>query len=408
MPSGAGQTQKVSQEVTQTNLPKYAEPYVMTGMQAAQANLFSRDPASGEMQLKPFERYTQQVIDPATGQQRIDPTTGQGMVEGAPRIAGLTPEQQAVQQNILNQQTPQAITAGQQLAGTAGLGALMSSGYNPSQFTSQTAGAGNATPGSAGYADSINPQIVQQYMNPYVQNVIDVEKREALNNAQKTQLMTNLGSARQGTYGGSRQLLAGTERERALGQLFGDIQSKGLQSAYDKALGQFNTEQGLRQGVNLANLDAKTRASLANAQYQTQVAIANQQADLEAQKYAEQSKQFGATQGLAGLAQANQSAQTLGNLGQIQAQSDYQMLNQQAAAAKQQQDIDQAILSQQYNDFLKEQAYPMEQLQQYSNIIRGNTIAPGTTSTIYGQAPSGLAQVAGAGLGALSTAKLLA
>ena len=78
------------------------------------------------------------------------------------------------------------------------------------------------------------------------------------------------------------------------------------------------------------------------------------------------------------------------------------MLNQQAAAAKQQQDIDQAILSQQYNDFLKEQAYPMEMLQQYSNMVRG------TTSTVYGQAPSALANVAGVGLGALSTAKLLA
>jgi hypothetical protein len=37
----------------------------------------------------------------------------------------------------------------------------------------------------------------------------------------KHNLGANLGAARQGTYGGARQLLAQTERERALGQQLG-------------------------------------------------------------------------------------------------------------------------------------------------------------------------------------------
>jgi hypothetical protein len=59
--------------------------------------------------------------------------------------------------------------------------------------------------------------------------------REAIRDAQKTQLGANLGAARQGTYGGARQLLAQTERERALGQQLGNIQTRGLQSAYEAA-----------------------------------------------------------------------------------------------------------------------------------------------------------------------------
>ena len=137
-----GGPQFVQQEVTQTNLPKYAEPYVVTGLQAAQGEL-NRALTQG------MPKYTQAVIDPATGQQKIDPTTGQGMVEAAPRVALLTPEQKDVNARIQEQRTPQGLIAGQQLAGTAGLGSLMASGYAPSSFSSQTAGAGTAQAGSA-------------------------------------------------------------------------------------------------------------------------------------------------------------------------------------------------------------------------------------------------------------------
>lgn len=391
---GSSQPQKVTQEVTQTNLPKYAEPYVMTGLQSAQG-LIGPDPITGQNNLGKWTPYTQEYMDGLNQGQTL-----------APRVAGLTGDQQGVVNNILSKTTPEGLIAGQQLAGTAGLGALMTSGYNPSAFTSQTAGAGTAGTRDAPILNGINSDIVQQYMSPYAQNVIDVEKREAIRDAQKKNLLNNLATARQGAYGGARNLLAQTERERALGYLLGDIQSKGLQSAYDKALGQFNTEQGLKNQTNIANMDAYTRAQIASAQNATQAAIANQEADLKAQQMAEQSKQFGATQGLKGLELAAQSAQTMGNIGQMQGTTDVALLKQQMDAAGLQQQIDQQALNQQYNDFLKAQALPWEQLQQYSNIVRGNTIAPGSTSTTYGQAPSALAQTVG-GLGTLATAAMM-
>ena len=98
----------------------------------------------------------------------------------------------------------------------------------PEQFTSATA---------------------QQYMSPYIQNVMDIQKREALTDARKSQLAQDLGAARQGTYGGARQLLASTERERALGQQLGDIEAKGMQAAYENAQAQFERDRVARMGA---------------------------------------------------------------------------------------------------------------------------------------------------------------
>jgi hypothetical protein len=65
-----------------------------------------------------------------------------------------------------------------------------------------------------------DPQAQQAFMSPYMQNVVDVQKQEAIRDAQKGQLGQNLAAARQGTYGGARQTLAMTERERNLAAKF--------------------------------------------------------------------------------------------------------------------------------------------------------------------------------------------
>lgn len=382
-------------------------------------------------------------------------------------------------------------------------------------------------------------QQAQQYMSPYMQNVMDVQKREAVRDAQRGQLVQDLGAARQGTYGGSRQLLAGLERERQLGQRLGDIQATGQQAAYESAQAQFerdraagmtagqanlqaalqqqqlgtqtglqaalanlsneqqarvnnqalqfqaqgmNQDQAMRaalanQGVDvtraqadqqaalqtqqlgtqtglqtaLANLDAASQANVQNlaAQLQTQglnadqalrAALANQQAGLtvgqqnlqallqtqqlgaqtglealranqqaalEAQRLGEQSRQFGSSQGLAGLAQAGQMAQTLGNLGQYQQQADIQRLNMMQQAAGLPQALEQQRLDQFYADFLRQRDYPQETLGFYSNVIRGLPAGSQTTSLTYGAPPSISSQVLGTGLGALGAARYL-
>jgi hypothetical protein len=280
----------------------------------------------------------------------------------------------------------------------------------------------------------------QQYMSPYFQNVLDVQKREAITDAQKAQLMTNLGSARQGTYGGARQLLAGTERERNLGMQMGDIQAKGLQSAYENAQQQFERDRNAGFNVNKANLDSNLQTqqlganigaqiALANlsadqqarvqnlaAQLQTQglsseqalrAALSNQQYDMDAQKASEASRQFGSNLGMQGFAQAIQSAQTLGTLGQTQQQTDLARIQAQAAAGSEQQALDQRYLDTRYADWLRQRDYPTEQMSYYNSLLRGLPMEMGSTKTTYAPPPSGLGQAVNAGLGALAISKFV-
>jgi hypothetical protein len=564
MGKGSGGSAPTQQNVTSTtsNLPEYARPYFENIMNRAQA--------------QSYQQYT--------------PYEGQ-------RMAGFTPAQEQIQQNVLGMTAPNQYGTGSALAYQAGLGALQQN-YNPQQFSSQQVGpptlsefqmgpamgvqaqqygapqmqaeqtgfqpnlqafqfgptqtvssqmvgAPNMEAAQTGYGmEPLEqfrmeaPQMFGQsqatdYMSPYMRNVLDVQKREAVTDARKAQVAQDLGAARQGTYGGSRQLLASMERERNLGQQMGDIEARGLQAAFENAQGQFerdraagmqagqanlqaalgqqqlglqtglqtamanlsneqqarvnnqatqfqaqgmNQEQAMRaalanQGVDvtraqanqqaqlqtqqlgtqtgmqtsLANLDAASqarvqnlaaqlqtqglnseqamRAALANQQAGLQVGqqnlqsllqtqqlgadtglralLANQQSNLEAQRLGEQSRQFGASQGLQGLQAAGQMGQTLGNLGQYQQQSNLQRLQAQAAAASEQRGLQQQYLDQAYSDFLRQRDYPMETLGQFSNLLRGLPIGLNSTQTSYAPPPSMASQVLGTGLGAL-------
>ena len=139
-----------------------------------------------------------------------------------------------------------------------------------------------------------------------------------------------------------------------------------------------------------------------------QALLANQQYGLEAQRLAEQSRQFGANLGLQGLAQAGQMGQTLSNIGTAQSQTDLARLNQQTQTAAQEQALQQQKLDLAYQDFMRQQGYPLEMLQQYSSLLRGVPVTPSSTTTSYAQQPGIAQQILGTGLGAASIYKTFA
>ena len=268
-------TEPTVQNVTTTtsNLPPYAQPYFERLMNRAEAQ-----------SNKPYEPYPFE------------------------RIAGFTDAQKQLQQNYLGLQAPQQFADASGMASAAGLGSLKAANYAPTQFSAQQIGmpslqqyrmqdpgmitAGNYTaPQMQAAQTQFKPELTayqmegpgsftqqgtaSQYMSPYIQNVLDVQKREAVTDARKAQLAQDLGAARQGTYGGARQLLAATERERALGQQLGDIEAQGMQSAYGAAMQQFNAEQGLQQQANQANLQSKLSTQQLGTQVGLQAALAN-------------------------------------------------------------------------------------------------------------------------------------
>ncbi len=355
------------QNITQStsNIGAAQLPYYNTAMQRAQSLLTT-----------PYQTYDQE------------------------RIAGFTPEQLAVQKQTAGMQTPGQFGQATNFAQQAGVGALNTGNYDPSQFTAQQVQDQDLNYFQMGEAEQFGNDQAQQYMSPYVQNVLDIQKREAQEDAQKSQLMQNLGASRLGTYGGSRQLLAGLTRERDLGVQMGDIQAKGMQSAYENAQQQFERDRAARFGVNNANMQAALGVQELGARNSLQAALANQQYDIEAQRLGEQSRQFGRTTDLDRYKTAGDMAQTLSNIGSAQQQADAQRIALQKSSAAEQQALNQQYLSQHYQDFLNETNDPYAKLQQYMNILSGVPQAKTVTETTSAPTPSIGQQLLGAGVGA--------
>jgi hypothetical protein len=82
---------------------------------------------------------------------------------------------------------------------------------------------------------------VQQYMNPYMQNVVDVERRKAQENADRQSAMLSGQAAKQGAFGGSGAALQQRALTRDTAQQLADIQTLGSGRAYEQAAGQYNT-----------------------------------------------------------------------------------------------------------------------------------------------------------------------
>jgi hypothetical protein len=418
-------TQNVVQ--TTSNIGAAQLPYYNAAMQGAQSLLTAQTP-----------RYV----------------NAQGQPIG--RIAGFTEQQKNLQNQVAGMQTPSQFGDASTLATAAGLGSITAGQYTPGQFGFQQVAAPQAQAAQMQAAqsnyrpdlttfqmqapDQFGQQQVNQYMSPYMQSVVDVQKREASRDARQQQLAQDLGAARQGTYGGSRQLLATLGRERMLGQQLGDIQARGLQAGFEQAAQQFErdrtaTMEAQRQNlasqistqqlrtttdlqVAMANLSNDQQARVQNLAAENQMrgmnaenalrsALANQQADMEMQRMAEQSRQFGSQQGLAGLAQAGQMGQTLSNIGSAQQQAEAQRLGLQQGTAAQEQALNQQKLDLAYSDFMREADNPYTQLQRYMSLMSGVPQATTTTQTSSAPGPGIGQQIMGAGLGALGMYKTL-
>lgn len=354
MAKGGGSA-PTQQTVTQTNLPEYARPYFEGLMQRSQS-LLSQD----------YTPYGQE------------------------RIAGFTPEQQQVQQNILGMQTPGQFGTATGLVSDAARRSITAGQYGPGQFAAervgapalqqyrmaaprdvvaQTVAAQDMQAAQTGFRPDLQyfqmagperfgGQQAAQYMSPFVQQALEPQMREAITSARRGQVAQDLGAARQGTYGGSRQVLAAMERERNLGQQLGDIQSRGLQAAYESAQAQFERDRAAQQQAQQANLQAMLGVQQLGTQTGLQVALANltneQQARVNNQALQFQAQGMNAENALR-AALANQQAElTVGqqNLGaQLQTQQLGAQQAMQAALANQQQTLEAQRMGEQSRQF---------------------------------------------------------
>ena len=274
------------------------------------------------------------------------------------RIAGFSPLQTQSQQNAANMQTSGATGFGTQLAGAAGLGAL-GARYDPTQFQ----------------AGEFGGDAAQRYMSPYMQNVVDIQQREAQRQGDIAGTQLASQATKSGAFGGGRQAIMEAEAARNLATQKGDIQARGLQSSYDQAQAQFNADQARR---------------------------------MQAQQLAEQSKQYGAGYGMQGLQTALQGAGQLGTLGGQEFAQGMDINKLQNAYGGQQQALQQQGLSQAYQDFQNQQNYPYKQLGFMSDMIRGLPLGQQSTKQVYEAEPGLGSQLIGAGTAAYGLSKFMA
>lgn len=264
------------------------------------------------------------------------------------RVAQFTPLQQQSFAGAQNMQPSYQLEGASGIAGLAGQQALNTQ-YNPSNY--QT--------GSATDQNTLN-----QYMSPYVQQVIQRQQNDAARQAAIAGQSQQAQAARAGAFGGSGDYLMRAQAAGNLARQKGDIMATGMQNAYNQALQQFNTEQQQRQAANQLN---------------------------------EQSRQYGAGLGLQGLQTALSSANTLNTIGQNQFAQNMDINKLQNTYGGQQQQQMNTILGNQYQDYLNQMNQPYKQMGFMSDILRGAPLSQ-MGSTMYGGQPSTAAQVAGVGL----------
>jgi len=285
------------------------------------------------------------------------------------RVAQFSPLQQMSYDNAALMQGSGQLKDATATAGLASLGALNTGyTYNPFSAQSFTSGSGPTYDAKTGVMTP-GTGAAGQYMNPYQQNVTDIQLREAQRQADIASTGRQADQVSKGAFGGSRSAIMDAEAARNLALQKGDIQAQGLNTAYGQGQQQFNAEQQARQ--NAAQLNA-------------------------------QQGQFGAGLGLQGMQTALTGASTLGNLGNTQYNQNMginQMQNQ--LGAQQQQQV-QSDLNNKYQDFQGAQNYPYKQIGFMSDILRGApTTNAGSTMYNYQAPPSMLSQIGGLGATAL-------
>jgi hypothetical protein len=166
-----------------------------------------------------------------------------------PYVTGMLGKTQALSEQ------PYQVYGGPLTAGASGLQTKVFQGLGNLTFPNTLGSSFRGTAptiGAEGKPTGATSGIAGQYMNPYLQNVLDPQMAELRRQSQITQMQNAGKAAQQNAFGGDRQAIMDAETQRNLMQEMNKTVGAGYANAYDKAMGQFNAEQG--QAKTLADL----------------------------------------------------------------------------------------------------------------------------------------------------------
>lgn len=438
MSKGGGKSSSAVQSIT--NIPDYLRPQAEALLGAATQEYFQTEMGpDGKLQvtgLKPFTPYSTRPED---------------------YFAGFMPLQQQVQREAANMQRPGQFAMADWAATQAGLGGAQTAqqalGYGSmgaqygqmgqrAGLTGQDIGIrggglyGGMGAGYGSQAAALSPQAVkygqtgaatgdvytkmatdpssiQAYMSPYMQNVVDVQKQQALQDYQQTVLPElQAKAAGSGAFGGSRDAVQRAMAQRALTQQMQGIQAVGQQKAFEDAqqAQQFGIGarlQGLQTG--LAGL-GQAGELYGRGMEGANIGLQGVRTQLEGTQQGMQGAELGmrgAGLGLQGIGAAQagygmlgQAGANLANIGTAQQAADLARMQFQGGLGAEQQALEQAILDQDIKQYYAARNYPYEQLSGFSGLLRGyyqptetvsqyqatNPVSQGvgTTAAVYG------------------------
>ena len=474
MGKGSSQQAPGDSTVRQTNLPEYADPYFRRMLQGAEDALmpFQDDLSSpiyddagnitGFGQQSTYTPYQGERIAPSSmygdiqGSRAMVRGIAQSGIAGMPEAMGAQREGMGAQREGMGAQRMGMDIAGRGVGYTEeGIGNLRRIGqydtgefsaFDPTRYTGFQESKFDpyskfrqANYNEYGFQqpDMFTGESVGQYMSPYMQNVVDVQKQQAQLDFDRSQAGRDAAAVQAGAFGGSRQAVGDYLAQEGLARQMGDIQASGQQQAFQQAATQFGADRAAQMAVEqqraaeLARVQAgragelgrvqtgevgelaRVQASRAGEAGRVQGAQAGEQARLDAlraseqgrvQQAIEQSRQFGAGQALAAeqaaIAAAGQMGsmgqgigglgmnvgglgmnvgslgQSLSGLGQTQRAADIQGAQLLETVGRDIRAEDQARLDLAYEDFVRQRDYPMQQYERMAGILRGVPVTP--------------------------------
>jgi len=349
---------KGKQATTQTQIqdvPAWAKPYY--------TDLIGKSKALSEESYTPF------------GGQRVageagDLGTAQGMIRG---IAG------------------QPIAGfGQAQATMGGLGSLAG------QLGQQAPGQFSATGVDQFQYDpsrQFDTSEAMRYMDPFMQTVVGRQQEDAIEQFRRQQASRSAGAVQAGAFGGARQAVQEGIAEEALGRQLGDIQATGSQRAFEQAQQQFERDRAAGMTTEQRRAEELGRVQGIGVGEAARVQGATADEAMRQREFQLQSMGFTADM-----------AREVAALGERARQGDIQAAQLLEAQGLGEMAREQARLDVGYEDFLRQQQFPQQQLSQYSAILRGLPVGDaGTTTTMQPYNP--MQQALGAGISALGLYK---
>jgi len=438
---GKGKQAPADTTMRQTNLPEYADPYFRRMLQGAEEALmpFQDDLSqpiyddagniTGFGQMSTYQPYQGERIAPSSmyGDIQASRAMTRGIAQSG--IPGMQEAMAAQREGMQSQREGQGLQregADVTRRGIGfteeGIGRLRDIGQFDTGEFSQAKFDPYSKFRQANYneygfqqPDMFTGDAVGQYMSPYMQNVVDVQKQQAQLDFDRQQAGRDAAAVQAGAFGGSRQAVGDYLAQEGLARQMGDIQASGQQQAFEQAARMFGEDRAAQmemerlRAAELARVQAGRAGELGRVQTgeaselgRVQSARASELGRV--QQAIEQSRQFGAGQALAAEQAAMQGAgqlgtmsqglgqfgmnigslgmnigslgQSLAGLGERQRAADIQGAQLLEAVGRDVRAEDQGRLDLAYEDFQRQRDYPIQQYERMAGILRGVPVTP--------------------------------